>query len=145
MDILVAVGLVVVGLIIGFFVARFIYTQQTESLAAKEAEKNVKAVLTQQAEHHVFQARQTLQGLKHQIDVLEEQISDYEVQTKPSEELDTMPKMTFFGEQATALLRNTHKQRTPKKSTSEEQPRDFANSASGLFIDDNQQPNDHKS
>ena len=54
-------------------------------------------------------------------------------------------KMTFFGEQATALLRNTHKQRTPKALSSDEQPRDFANSASGLFIDDNQQPNDQKS
>ena len=145
MDILVAIGLVVVGLIIGFFVARFIYTQQTDNLAAKEAEKNVKAVLTQQAEHHVFQARQTLQGLKHQIDVLEEQITDYETQTRPSDDQDDMPKMTFFGEQATALLRNTHTQRTPKSTSSDEQPRDFANSASGLFIDDNQQPNDQKS
>ncbi len=145
MDILVAIGLVIVGSIIGFFVARFIYTQQTDNLAAKEAEKSVKAVLTQQAEHHVFQARQTLQGLKHQIDVLEDQINDYETQTRPSDEQDDMPKMTFFGEQATALLRNTHKQRTPKALSSDEQPRDFANSASGLFIDDNQQPNDQKS
>ena len=143
MDILVAIGLVIVGSIIGFFVARFIYTQQTDNLAAKEAEKSVKAVLTQQAEHHVFQARQTLQGLKHQIDVLEDQINDYETQTRPSDEQDDMPKMTFFGEEATAMLRNSSKVRANQPSSkSDEQPRDFANSASGLFVDDKRQSND---
>lgn len=143
MEILISLGLLVVGLIIGFFVARYMYTERNASAAAKSAEQSVKAVMTQQAEHHVFQTRQTLQGLQHQIDVLNEQLGEYETQVQPSEESDGVPKMTFFGEQATAMLRNSSKVKSNQKSSkSEEQPRDFANSGSGLFVDDKRQTND---
>lgn len=143
MEILISVGLLAVGLIIGFFVARYVYTERNANAAAKSAEQSVKAVMTQQAEHHVFQTRQTLQGLQHQIDVLNEQLSEYETQVQPSDENDNAPKMTFFGEQATAMLRNSSKVRANQPSSkSDEQPRDFANSASGLFVDDKRQSND---
>ncbi|WP_164084640.1 ZapG family protein [Alteromonas flava] len=143
MEIAISIGLVIVGAVIGFFVARFIYAQQGSELAAKAAEKTVRAVLVQQAEHHVFQARQTLQGLKHQIDVLEEQIGDYEAQIQPDDAFEDSPKMTFFGEQTTALLRNSQRQRkSASNANSEEQPRDFASTgASGLFVDDKRHSN----
>ncbi|WP_100643903.1 ZapG family protein [Alteromonas facilis] len=143
MEIAISIGLVLVGAVVGFFVARFMYAQQGSEQAAKAAEKSVKAVMVQQAEHHVFQARQTLQGLKHQIDVLEEQIGDYETQIQPEESTEGMPKMTFFGEQATAMLRNSQRQRkNAAKASSDEQPRDFASTgSSGLFVDNKRQTN----
>ena len=143
MEILISVGLLVVGVVIGFFIGQYQASQQSSGAANKAAEQSVKAVMTQQAEHHVFQTRQTLHSLKQQIEHLEDQIVDYETQIQPAEEDDGTPKMTFFGEQATAMLRNTQSNRVKTKTTStDEQPRDFANSASGLFVDDKRQSNE---
>lgn len=67
MEILISVGLLVVGVVIGFFIGQFKASQQTSVAASKAAEQSVKAVMTQQAEHHVFQTRQTLHSLKHNL------------------------------------------------------------------------------
>lgn len=143
MEILISVGLLVVGVVIGFFIGQFKASLQTSGASSKAAEQSVKAVMTQQAEHHVFQTRQTLHSLKQQLEQLEDQVTDYETHIQPAEEEDGTPKMTFFGEQATAMLRNSQKQRVKTKTTStDEQPRDFANSASGLFVDDKRQSNE---
>lgn len=142
MEILISVGLLVVGVVIGFFIGQFKASLQTSGASSKAAEQSVKAVMTQQAEHHVFQTRQTLHSLKQQLEQLEDQVTDYETHIQPAEE-DGTPKMTFFGEQATAMLRNSQKQSVKTKTTStDEQPRDFANSASGLFVDDKRQSNE---
>lgn len=145
MDLLISFGLLVVGLIIGFFAARFLYVEKQDGAASKTAVADVKAVMTQQAEHHVFQTKQTLQSLQHQIETLNEQLQDYESQIQPQEDESDIPKMSFFGEQATTLLRNTHKMNKKSQSkTADEQPRDFANAGSGLFVDEKIRSNDPK-
>ena len=145
MDLLISFGLLAVGLIIGFFAARFIYVEKKDTTANKTAVADVKAVMTQQAEHHVFQTKQTLQSLQHQIETLNDQLQDYESQLQPQDEETDVPKMSFFGEQATAMLRNTHKmnKKSPKEAAGE-QPRDFANAGSGLFVDEKERSNDPK-
>lgn len=145
MDLLISIGLLAVGGIIGFFVARFMYVEQQDSTAGKAAVADVKAVMTQQAEHHVFQTKQTLHSLQQQIETLSEQIEAYEGQLQPQDEDSNLPKMTFFGEQATAMLRNTHNiNKKNKKEPADEQPRDFASSSSGLFVDEKGRSNEPK-
>ncbi|MBT0585192.1 ZapG family protein [Alteromonas oceanisediminis] len=136
MDILIAIGLVVVGLIIGFFSAQFMHARRDgQNAAQKTAAQNVKAVMTQQAEHHVFQTKQTIEGLEHQLSALRNQIEDYESHLQTKEPQEDEEKLSFFGEQTTAMLRNAYKTKQQKQESSEQQPRDFANSGSGLFVD----------
>lgn len=144
MDLLISFGLLAVGLIIGFFTARFIYVESPDSANSKAAVADVKAVMTQQAEHHVFQTKQTLQSLQQQIEVLNDQLQDYESQLQPQEDDADTPKMSFFGEQATTLLRNTHKMNKRSKKVADEQPLDFANAGSGLFVDEKMRSNEPK-
>ena len=97
MDLLISFGLLAVGGIIGFFVARFMYLENRDSAAGKAAAADVKAVMTQQAEHYVFQTKQTLHSMQQQIEVLSEQLESYESQLQPQEEDNDLPKMSFFG------------------------------------------------
>ena len=144
MDILIAIGLVVVGLIIGFFSAQFMYARRDGQTAAqKAAALNVKQVMTQQAEHHVFQTKQTIEGLEQQINTLRDQLQDYESHLQPEEPKEGDEKLSFFGEQTTAMLRNAYKNKQQKLESSDQQPRDFANSGSGLFVDTKDQSTEH--
>ena len=146
MDLLIPFGLLAVGLIIGFFTARYLYVEKYENDTNKASVADVKAVMTQQAEHHVFQTKQTLEILQHQIDTLRHQFQDYEDQFISQEDNTDKPKMSFFGEQATAMLRSNHKMDKKNRQTvAGEQPRDFANAGSGLFIDENPRSNDSES
>ena len=145
MDLLVSLGLLVVGGIIGFFIARYIYVEREPQTANKATVADVKAVMTQQAEHHVFQAKQSLTAIQQQVEALDEHLQDYENQLKSQDDTDNAPKMTFFGEQTTAMLRSNNSLRKPReKRADEEQPRDFANSGSGLFIDEKLPSTDSK-
>lgn len=134
MDVLIPVALLLVGLIIGFFVARYVYTKEASTKSVKQAEKNVKEILNQQAEHHLYQTRQTVEAIESQCQTLRGQVEEYESLLKQGiEEDETVP---FYGEQASTYLRNNIKGREKASVTSvhSTQPKDFANTGSGLFV-----------
>lgn len=135
MDVLIPLALLAVGLIIGFFVARYIYTKPNSQQAVRTAEKNLREMLAQQAEHHLHQTRQSLGAIENQCTALRHQLDEYEgLLTQPSDEENA--SVRFFGEQATSYLRNNLKNKEQHKiqRVTETQPRDFANSGSGLFV-----------
>ncbi|MEW9799049.1 ZapG family protein [Alteromonas sp. CYL-A6] len=141
MDVLIPLALLAVGLIIGFFVARYVYTQPNSKQAIEAAEKNLKEMLAQQAEHHLHQTRQSLSAIESQCNSLRYQLDEYESLLSQTTEGDA-PKVHFFGEQATSYLRNNLKGKENNRITrvAETQPRDFANSGSGLFVGKSEQP-----
>jgi uncharacterized membrane-anchored protein YhcB (DUF1043 family) len=144
MELLVSLALLVVGLIIGFFVGRFFQQKQGVGNAA-QTEKQVKEILAQQAQHHIHQTRQSLESIENQCDVLKHQIEEYELLLEQgSDEEDS--KVPFYGEQATTYLRNNLKKsdKSKVKRVSDTQPRDFANSGSGLFVGRTEQNNAEK-
>lgn len=134
MDVLIPLALLVVGVIIGFFVARHLYGQDDSGNASKQAEKNVKELMAQQAEHHIHQTRQAADAIEKQCQALKQQLQDY--QALLSQETDSdLPRVPFYGEQATTYLRNNLKSSERRAPTvASTQPRDFANSGSGLFV-----------
>lgn len=136
MEVLIPVALLVVGLIIGFFVARYRYANDSNGKAAKQAEKNVKEIMAQQADHHFHQTRQIVDTLENQCQSLRMQLEEYESLLKNGNE-DDNSAVPFYGEQASTYLRNNLKGREKAAVTSvaSTQPRDFANSGSGLFVD----------
>ncbi|WP_218352202.1 ZapG family protein [Alteromonas lipotrueiana] len=134
MDVLIPVALLLVGLIIGFFVARYMYTKDSSSKTVKQAEKNVKEILNQQAEHHLYQTRQTVEAIEAKCHTLRSQVEEYENLLKQgNEEDDSVP---FYGEQASSYLRNNIKgrEKASVKAVHSAQPKDFANTGSGLFV-----------
>ena len=134
MELLVSLALLVVGLIIGFFVGRFAQSKKGAGNAA-QTEKQVKEILAQQAQHHIHQTRQSLESIEGQCDVLKQQLEEYETLLDQSGD-DNDSKVPFYGEQATTYLRNNLKgsDGSKVKRVSDTQPKDFANSGSGLFV-----------
>lgn len=145
MEVLVPLALLIVGLIIGFFVGRFFQSKQGESTAVS-TEKQVKEILSQQAQHHIHQSRQALSSIESQCSALRQQIEDYEglLSKSPEDESTAIP---YFGEQTTTYLRNniSSGEKSKPKQVSEAQPKDFANSSSGLFVGGSEQSTEEKS
>lgn len=135
MDVLIPLALLIVGLIIGFFAARFIYKRNGGANTTKQAEQNIKALMAQQASHHMHQTKQSVEAIEKHCEALAQQIADYENLLSQTEE-DDDPKVPFYGEQASTYLRNNiqGREKAAEKAVPETQPRDFANTGSGLFV-----------
>lgn len=140
MDVLIPLALLVVGLIIGFFVARYIYTKSSSQQAVEVAERNVKEMLAQQADHHIHQTRQSLSAIESQCQALRHQVDEYESLLGQSMDEDA-PRVPFYGEQASSYLRNNMqgKEKSKQPHVTDTQPRDFAKDGSGLFVGTNGQ------
>lgn len=144
MELLVSLALLVVGLIIGFFLGRFVQTKQTAG-NTENTEKQVKEILSQQAQHHIHQTRQSLESIEAQCATLKAQMEEYEMLLTQSDDEDA--KVPFYGEQATTYLRNNLKSSEKQETTrvADTQPKDFANTGSGLFAGKSEQSTAEKS
>ena len=144
MELLVSLALLAVGLIIGFFVGRFFQQKQGAGNAA-QTEKQVKEILAQQAQHHIHQTRQSLETIENQCEVLKQHVEEYENLLEQGAE-EEQSKVPFYGDQATTYLRNNLKgsDKAKVKRVSDTQPKDFANSGSGLFVGGSGQNNAEK-
>jgi uncharacterized membrane-anchored protein YhcB (DUF1043 family) len=134
MDVVIPLALLVVGVIIGFFVARYIYTKDGAVKANEQAENAVKELMAQQAQHHLHQVKQAISGFEKQCQSLQQHVDDYE-QLLAQNTDENNPRVPFYGEQASIYLRNKLKDadQSSRVSSSDTQPRDFAQSGSGLF------------
>jgi uncharacterized membrane-anchored protein YhcB (DUF1043 family) len=133
-EILLSLGLLIVGGIIGFFAARHWYNKGASQESITQATSELKALLSQQSEHHVFQSKQLIENIEKQCASLREQIRAYENLLTPDSE-STKESVHYFGEQADTYLRNQLDKgsRLELSSQSDTQPRDFAQAGSGLF------------
>ena len=137
MDVVIPLALLVVGLIIGFFVARYMYLHKSNSKHSAEAEKNIKEIMAQQAEHHIHQTRHTIESIESQCQALRQQVEEYDALLSQNMD-ENGPGVPFYGEQATTYLRNnlTGKEKAKAPQAASTQPLDFANAGSGLFVGD---------
>ena len=135
MEVVIPLAMLAIGLIIGFFVARFMYTKEGAVKANEAAEKAIKDLLTQQSQHHIFQVKQSIEAIEKQCNGLKQSITEYE-ELLESSDSDDMPAVPFFGEHTSAYLRNNLKgaEKSKHNANSDTQPRDFANHSSGLFV-----------
>ena len=67
MEVVIPLAMLAIGLIIGFFVARFMYTKEGAVKANEAAEKAIKELLSQQSQHHIFQVKQSIAYKKNTI------------------------------------------------------------------------------
>ncbi|KXI29211.1 ZapG family protein [Paraglaciecola hydrolytica] len=133
MDWLIGILLLIVGGIIGYFVAKFV--NERSLLASKDAKKEqtFKEIMTQQAADHIQASKQLVQNLAQQTDALNQQIAAYEQLTTSMNANENADSLNYFGEHATSYLRSNVAPQTKEKATTEFQPLDFASQSSGLF------------
>ena len=133
MDWLVGLLLLLVGAMIGFFVAKFLSKKNHDASDKDASEQTIQELMHQQAVMHVQQSKQIAESLITQSDVLKQQIEAYEQQLINHKSESKESSLNYFGEHATAYLRN--KSTTPhrEKSNAEIQPLDFSSQSSGLF------------
>lgn len=136
MDIISILVGIVVGLIIGFAIA---WSWSTAVSKAKHKANNVteaqlKALLAQQAQSHLQHSRTSLDVIESELQALRTSVNNYENNLQNSDE--DQSGSAFFGEHASVFLRNTQlpASKTKLDLASEDQPRDFANNGSGLFV-----------
>lgn len=134
MDILIPIALLIVGAVIGFFAAHYHYKRNLSQINRNQAENDLKAVLSQQAEHHLYESRQLIDSVEKSCQQLHEKLNSYESLLTP-DETGQAPAVPFFGEHASTYLRNNLNQDArARRASTETQPKDFANASSGLFV-----------
>jgi uncharacterized membrane-anchored protein YhcB (DUF1043 family) len=132
MDWLVGLLLLLVGGIIGFFVTKFFNQKNTSTLDKVASEQTIQELMNQQAVNHVQETRQIADNLIAQSASLKQRVEDYE-QILISQQTDPEGSLNYFGEHATAYLRNKSTKPTREKSSAGTQPLDFSSQSSGLF------------
>lgn len=140
MDWLIGLSLLLVGGIIGFFIARHLYSMANSNAnAAKQNEQTIKEIMAQQAEQHIYSSRQTLEQMQRNCHALAEQLASYESLLQHKPDVDENNKLSYFGEQASAYLRNKQANNKRTTASADIQPKDFAGESSGLFVGKNPQ------
>ncbi|MFT5841178.1 MAG: uncharacterized membrane-anchored protein YhcB (DUF1043 family) [Flavobacteriales bacterium] len=132
MDWLVGLLLLLVGGIIGFFVTKFFNQKNTSTLDKVASEQTIQELMNQQAVNHVQETRQIADNLIAQSASLKQRVEDYE-QLLISQQTGPEGSLNYFGEHATAYLRNKSTKPTREKSSAGTQPLDFSSQSSGLF------------
>ncbi|GAA0860202.1 ZapG family protein [Aliiglaciecola litoralis] len=134
MDWIVGLLLLLVGMIIGFFISKFISEQKLAEQASKSNDTTVKEMLAQHAADHLSQSREIVSALQTHIEDLSEQLDAYENVLSASQS-DNNDNLTFFGEHATVFIRNQQAKQKRKREPAEFQPKDFSSERTGLFTD----------
>lgn len=133
MDWLVGLLLLLVGGIIGFFVAKFISKKdQSESNKATSG-LTIQELMHQQAAMHIQETKQIAEKLVAQSATLKQQVENYEQLLISQQAGSEGSALSYFGEHTTAYLRNKSTKPTRVKSSADIQPLDFSSQSSGLF------------
>lgn len=135
MDLITLILGVLLGLVIGATISALWMNKllKNKASSAKNTEAELKALLAEQAKNHVHRSRSGLEQIRREITHLLDDVDNYEKGLSVPSNDDT--SNTFFGEHATVFLRNTELEKSKKEEivNTDNQPKDFANSGSGVF------------
>ncbi|MFT6776715.1 MAG: uncharacterized membrane-anchored protein YhcB (DUF1043 family) [Paraglaciecola sp.] len=133
MDWLVGLVLLLVGVVIGFFVAKLFNKEKQITSDKAASEQTIQELMSQQAVKHVQETKQIAENLMTQSATLKQQIENYEQLLISQRAGSQGNSFNYFGEHTTAYLRNKSTTPPREKSTADVQPLDFSSHSSGLF------------
>ncbi|WP_339770817.1 DUF1043 family protein [uncultured Paraglaciecola sp.] len=133
MDWLIGVVLVLVGAVIGFFVAKYVYLESTKSSKDNQKEQTLKDVMVQQSLTHVAESRKVAAQLEQQCQILNQNLDEYEKSLELLNSDAQSSNVSFFGEHASPFLQHKEQKVKRDKDSADVQPLDFSNQSSGLF------------
>jgi len=133
MDWLVGLLLLLVGGIMGFFVAKFFSRKELSPSDKAASGQTIQELMNQQAAVHVQETKQIAANLIAQSTRLKQQVEDYEQLLISQQAGSEGSSLSYFGEHTTAYLRNKSTKPAREKSSADVQPLDFSSQGSGLF------------
>lgn len=133
MDWLIGVLLLVVGLVIGFFVAKYVYDGKAASSQATQKEQNLRDIMAQQSQAYVDDTRKIAEQFEQYSQALNENIDAYEKLLNSKNSAPQGINLSYFGEHASVYLQRENTKKSRDKDTSDVQPLDFSDQGSGLF------------
>ena len=135
MEWLIGILLLIVGIVIGFFVARFINVEDKKTEQAPKKE-TVKEIMAQHSNSHILETKKIAHLLEQQTIALNQQIAAFEMVSNADSNGSEGSSLNYFGEHASVYLRNKGAKQNRTKSSAEFQPLDFSSHSSGLFSGD---------
>lgn len=133
MDWLVGLLLLLVGGIIGFFVAKFFSKEKLNEADTAASGLTIQELMHQQAAMHIQETKQIAEKLVAQSATLKQQVENYEQLLISQQAGPEGSSLNYFGEHTTAYLRNKSPKPAREKSSADIQPLDFSSQGSGLF------------
>ncbi|MFT6988344.1 MAG: uncharacterized membrane-anchored protein YhcB (DUF1043 family) [Paraglaciecola sp.] len=133
MDWLIGLLLLLVGGVIGFFVAIFFNRKNPNTSDKAASEQTIQELMYQQAAVHVQETKQIAENLIAQSASIKQQVEDYEQLLISQQAGAQGSSINYFGEHTTAYLRNKSTKPVREKSSADVQPLDFSSHSSGLF------------
>jgi uncharacterized membrane-anchored protein YhcB (DUF1043 family) len=140
MDWLLGLLLLLVGAIIGFFVAKFVSKEKLNESDKAASGLTIQELMHQQAAMHIQETKQIAEKLVVQSATLKQQIENYEQLLISQQAGPEGNSLNYFGEHTTAYLRNKSPKPTREKSSADIQPLDFSSQGSGLFSGQEETP-----
>jgi uncharacterized membrane-anchored protein YhcB (DUF1043 family) len=140
MDWLVGLLLLLVGGIIGFFIAKFFSKEKHNTSDKAASEQTIQELMNQQALMHVQESKKIAEYLIAQSAALKQQVEDYEQLLISQQAGPEGSSLSYFGEHTTAYLRNKSTKPAREKSSANVQPLDFSSHSSGLFSGNKEAP-----
>lgn len=132
MEFIIGLSCLVVGALLGFFVAKYVNLGDKSEQKAL-SEKEIKQLLAQQANAYVNETKQSLNSLGQQLQQLQNGLSAYEALITDNKGSSEESGINYYDEQASTYLRNKQTSQKREKSQAETQPLDFSSGSSGLF------------
>lgn len=136
MDWLVGVLLLVVGGIIGFFVAKYVSEKHSSATESESGEQSIRELMAEQASSYLLETKQIVQQIENQSQALKQQLEAYEALLTIAPGSEETSGLQYFGEHASTYLRHKSSKQTREKKPAEVQPLDFSSQSSGLFSGD---------
>jgi uncharacterized membrane-anchored protein YhcB (DUF1043 family) len=133
MEWLIGILLLLIGGLIGYFVAKLVNERKLLTRNDRENTQKLKDLVVQQATDHIQQSKQIVQQLSQQTEAFNQQIDNYEQLIINLNTAENGTSLNYFDEQASAYLRQNSKTPDKDKTLTDYQPLDFASQGSGLF------------
>jgi uncharacterized membrane-anchored protein YhcB (DUF1043 family) len=140
MDWIVGLLLLLVGVVIGFFLSKYWFESKSELQSTDDKEETAKQLLIQQTTQHITDSRNLVSDVQYQCDMLQQKINEFEELSRRSHSNEEQDKLEFFGGTTDTYLSHQQSSSSKEKVETEYQPRDYANSSSGLFAGEGVKP-----
>lgn len=135
MDWLTSILFLVAGVIIGFFVAKFLFEPKVKSDDQQQSEKTEKQMMAEQANLHINETQLAVQKIQEQCASLAEQLNHYQGVVEETSRDKDANQLEYYGQQAALHLKTKKSSASVKRAATDYQPLDYSEGNSGIFED----------
>lgn len=133
MDWLMSILCLIAGIVIGFFVAKFLFEPKQSVNDSQDEEKSQKQFMAEQANLHIHESQTVLRRIQEQCDALNEQLTHYQQVMDETSRETTDSNLEYFSQQASLHLKTQKREAAKQRANADYQPLDYSEGNSGLL------------